>query len=116
MILNIDKKVRIMYLHKMLVGFFMTCFVWGGLSACEIPDTIKTSNPEVSARPTEADSEDPPCLVTLKCVVDNTKDSQLKKEANESIIKLFELGEPEYTSFCQAEAAQKVSQVPECQR
>lgn len=86
------------------------------LGACDTPQIpLGSINP--NPIPSEAPANDePPCLQTLQCIVDNTNNNGLRKQTQEIINQLFVTAEPDYTRLCQSRSSEFVERVPECQK
>ncbi|MBT9547070.1 MAG: hypothetical protein IV090_16890 [Candidatus Sericytochromatia bacterium] len=84
----------------------------GLLGACQVPQA--PTSPTASAKPSE--DTDPPCFVALQCIVDNTSDNALRKEAQEIINQLIQTTEPRFTQICLTRSTELLPKQPSCQR
>jgi len=96
------------------------CLTSFSFSACEVPLDAPTGplQPnQPSATPSERpDSGDPLCFQTLQCIVDNTSDNVLRRQAQEVVNQLFLVAEPDYTRICESRSVELVVSIPSCQR
>ena len=85
------------------------------LGACESTPQLGSKSPFPIASEAPA-SDDPPCLQTLQCIIDNTTNNTLRKQTQEVVNTLFTTAEPDYTRICQTRSAELAERVPECQK
>ncbi|PKL79827.1 MAG: hypothetical protein CVV27_01220 [Candidatus Melainabacteria bacterium HGW-Melainabacteria-1] len=90
-------------------------FVLSLMAACDTPDTPLGASPS-TVIPSESPDQDPLCLQTLQCIVDNTSNNGLRKQTQEVISELFLVAEPDYSRICLSRADELVERVPECQK
>lgn len=79
-----------------------------------VSKSLSPTSPTASAKPSE--DTDPPCFVALQCIVDNTSDNALRKEAQEVINQLIQTTEPRFTQICLTRSTELLPKQPSCQR